>query len=467
LNGPHIPGNTVVVSVPNSTNVIISQAATASSTYTISYCAVNSFTGGTVVNGGTLQFVNNIYGGGTGPIALHGATLYLNGVGTGTTITCAGTNTLLTAGQPNTGFSLTGSGVLNLNIGGGGVFSPFGDWSGFSGTLNFLTGNWVRELNTVSFGSSNAVWNFGGTGGLYNRDGAATIYLGALFGGAGAALAGGQTGTPVTTYVVGGINTNSVFNGTIFDSGLGTALVFNGPGSLTLTGTNNYSGNTVVNGGTLIVNNPAGSGTGAGDVQVARGATLAGNGSIAGLVSIADGAILAPGNSAGTLTIGDGLVLGGGSVMNFELGTISGRVNIAGDLTLGGTLNLTNRAGFGAGTYTLFTYGGALSVGTLVIGTAPADYTCTIDTSVQGQVNLVVSLPQFGNLHATSNGLVLSGSGGVPGDTYYLLASTNLAAPQWTPVATNQFDPTGGFNLTNAVSPDSPMTFYKLQLIKP
>ena len=469
VNGPHVPGGTTVVSLLSSTSVQLSQPADVSSSYTFGFCAVNSFSGGTVVNGGTLQLANNPYGGGTGPIALNGATLYLNGVGTATTITCAGTNTLQTSGQPLTGFGLVGSGVLNLNIGGGGVFSPFGDWSGFSGTINFLTGNWLRELSTI-FGSSNAVWNLGSNGGIYNRDGATTVYLGALFGGASAVLGGGATGKPVTTYVVGGVNTNSVFNGTIFDGGLGTALIFNGPGSLTLTGaTNNYTGNTLVNAGTLIVNNVAGSGTGLGDVQIASGATLAGTGSISGLVSIADGATLAPGNSPGTLTVGDGLVLGDGSFMNFELGTVSDRVNVTGDLTFGGTLNITNLSGFGVGAYTLFTYGGQLSLGHLTFGTKPAGYNYSINTATSGQVKLIVAptnSPSFGNLATSGNNFVLSGNSGVPLGNYYVLGTTNLALPaaNWPRLLTNQFDASGNFLFTNAFGTNTAQQFYRLQL---
>jgi autotransporter-associated beta strand protein len=468
VNGPHIPGGTTVISILNSTNVLLSQPADVSSTYTFGFCAVNSFSGGTVVNGGTFQLVNNPYGGGTGPIALNGATLYLNGIGTGTTITCAGTNTLLTYGQPLTGFALTGSGVLNLNIGGGGVFSPFGDWSGFSGTINFLTGNWMRELSTI-FGSSNAVWNFGSNGGIYNRDGAATVYMGALFGGANTTLAGGQAGKPLTTYIVGGVNTNSVFDGTIVDGGLGTALIFNGPGSLTLTASNTYSANTIVNGGTLIVNNATGSGTGLGDLQIASGAGLAGSGSISGLVSIADGATLAPGNSPGTLSIGDGLVLGDGSTMNFELGTVSDSVNVTGDLTFGGTLNITNLSGFGAGAYTLFTYGGQLSFGRVTLGNKPAGYNYSINTGTPGQVKLVVTPatpPNFGSLSLSGGSLIFSGGNGVPLGNYYVISSTNLAFPltNWTRVATNQFDASGGFNFTNALDPNSPQSFYRLQI---
>jgi hypothetical protein len=61
---------------------------------------------------------------------------------------------------------------------------------------------------------------------------------------------------------------------------------------------------------------------------------------------------------------------------------------------------------------------------------------------------------------------VFSGTNGFAGDTYYVLTSTNLALPSsdWTRVATNVFDTTGSFSVTNTVPPNSPPTFYQLQL---
>jgi autotransporter-associated beta strand protein len=430
----------------------------------------NSYSGGTFVNGGTLQLVTNYYAAGTGPINLNGGTLFLNGVGTGNTVASVGTNTLQTYGQPDTGFSLVGSGVLNLTIGGGGVFSPGGDWSGFSGLINFTTANGLREGAGI-FGSSNAVWNLGAAGSIYNKSGGSTNYLGALFGGSAAGLSGATTAAAsLTTYVIGGINTNSVFNGTISDgAAAATTLVFNDPGSLTLTGNNTFSGGTTVNAGSLIVNNAAGNGTGSGPVSINPGATLAGNGTIGGQVSLAAGATLAPGsNGSGTLTITNDLGLNNASLLQFQLGTASDQVSVTGDLTLGGTLNISATAGFGPGTYTLFNYGGALSVGSVTIGTTPAGYNYTIDTSVQGQVNLVVTLPgvRFGTIRSTSAGLVMTGSGGAANATYYLLGATNLATPlsNWPRLLTNRLDANGNFNFTNAPTANSPKSFYRLQL---
>jgi autotransporter-associated beta strand protein len=428
----------------------------------------NSYTGGTYVNGGTLQLITNLYASGFGPINLNGGTLYLNGVGTGATITSAGTNSLVTYGQPYANFNLQGSGQLTVTLGGGGTFSPSGDWSGFNGTINFTTGNWLREVNTTAFGSAAAVWNFGVNGGINNKFGGATVSFGALFGGPATALAGSSTAPAnPTTYVVGGVNTNSVFNGTISDGASPTALVFNGPGSLTLTGNNPFSGNTTVDGGALIINSPVGSGTGSGTVTINGGATLGGNGIIGGQVSLAAGATLAPGsNGVGTLTITNSLGLNNGSTLDFQLGVGGSQVAVTGDLTLAGTLNLGATAGFGPGTYPLFTYGGALSVATLTIGTAPVGYTYSVDTSVAGQVNVIVTAPHFGSVQARANGLVLSGSGGTPNTSYYVLTTTNLATPpaDWIPVLTNQFDASGNFNFTNAFVPATQNQFYRLQI---
>ena len=428
----------------------------------------NSYTGGTYVNGGTLQLITNLFAGGFGPINLAGGTLILNGVGTGATITSTGTSSLITYGQPYATFNLQGSGQLTVTLGGGGTFSPSGDWSGFSGTINFTTGNWLRELNTTAFGSAAAVWNFGVDGGINNKYGGATVSFGALFGGPATALAGSSTAPAnPTIYMVGGVNTNSVFNGTISDGASPTSLVFNGPGSLTLTGNNTFSGNTTVNDGALIINSPIGSGTGSGSVTINSGATLGGNGTIGGQVSMAAGATLVPGsNGSGILTITNDLGLNNGSILQFQLGATSSQAFVTGDLTLGGTLNFSAAAGFGPGTYTLFNYGGSLSVGTLSLGTKPAGYNYTIDTSVLGQVNLVVSGPQFGKILTTANGLVLSGSGGPTNGTYYLLSSTNLTSPLtgWTRLSTNQFDANGNFNITNSLNKNFRQDFFRLQI---
>jgi fibronectin type 3 domain-containing protein len=66
----------------------------------------------------------------------------------------------------------------------------------------------------------------------------------------------------------------------------------------------------------------------------------------------------------------------------------------------------------------------------------------------------------------TVNGVnfTLSGSGGVPNSTNYILGSTNLTSPltNWMYLFTNQFDNSGNFNFTNSLVPGEPQFFYRL-----
>jgi hypothetical protein len=80
------------------------------------------------------------------------------------------------------------------------------------------------------------------------------------------------------------------------------------------------------------------------------------------------------------------------AIMTFTLGTNTNTVVVAQNLTLGGTLNVISGGGFTNTTYTLFTYGGIFTSNTVTIGTVPANSSCSIDSSVAGQVNLVVGI---------------------------------------------------------------------------
>ena len=203
---------------------------------------------------------------------------------------------------------------------------------------------------------------------------------------------GGTTGALGTNNVVN--NGTLTFNrsdalsygGVISGSG---RLVKLGGGALTLTGSNTFSGGTTVSNGTLLVNNTTGSGTGTGAVTVASAGTLGGTGVIAGPVTV--NGTLAPGSSVGTLTVSNNLVVNAGAVLAYELGATSDKTVVSSNLTLGGTLNVSDAGGFGAGTYTLFTYGGTLTYNGLSIGSAPSGYDYNISTNTAGQVNLVVT----------------------------------------------------------------------------
>lgn len=174
------------------------------------------------------------------------------------------------------------------------------------------------------------------------------------------------------------------------------ALSKSGAGTLVLAGNGaSYTGATSVAAGTLLVN-----GRLAGAVGVAGGATLGGTGTIAGNVNVADG-VLAPGaGGAGTLAIGGNLVLGAGARIAFDAGAanaaaspLNDLINVGGDLTLDGTLDVAATPGgaFGVGLYRLVNYGGALTDNGLALGAVPAGANVSIQTSVARQVNLIRS----------------------------------------------------------------------------
>ncbi len=261
---------------------------------------------------------------------------------------------------------------------------------------------------------------------------------------------------------------NNSFSGAFLGSG---PLAFSLPtgSSLTLQGNSSaFSGALTVNDGTLLVDNTAGSGTGSGVVTVLGAATLGGNGVIGGPLTV--NGTLAPGNSPGTLTVNNDLVINNGAVLQYQLGTSSDLTVVHGNLTLGGTLNIANSGGLGMANYPLFTYTGSLS-GNATLGTTPPGYSYYINTNTAGQVVLIAyspapTLPGFAAISSLGSNVVLSGRAGSTNGPYYMLTSTNLALPrnQWTRSAVGQFDSNGNFVFTNALGTNTPQRFYLLQL---
>src|SRR4029079_11718416 len=99
--------------------------------------------------------------------------------------------------------------------------------------------------------------------------------------------------------ITGSRDTSTIVSGPITDGGTaGSRLTKVGVGTLTLAGTNTYSGLTTVNAGTLSI-----TGSIAGAATVNSGARLNGTGTIGGMVTVNSGGKFAPGTSPGTITI--------------------------------------------------------------------------------------------------------------------------------------------------------------------
>ena len=149
--------------------------------------------------------------------------------------------------------------------------------------------------------------------------------------------------------------------------GTTASLEKQGSGTLTLNGTNTYTGASILIGGILLVN---GSLDAASAVTVDSG-PLGGTGSIGGSVTVSAAGNIAPGTSAGTLAIGGGLDVSAMAAstgkLRFELDALaatSDQIAVTGTLTVGvGALGFsdfefTDLGGLEIGTYTLVTSGG-------------------------------------------------------------------------------------------------------------
>ena len=306
---------------------------TKTNTATLTILTTNNYTGITAIGQGTLQIGNGIRGGALGTNGIQNAgTLALN---------LPGSNTFANAVSGPGNLVQASSGTLVLTASnsytGGTVIN--------AGTLQLNPGGWFGPGPITD--NSRLVFNSTGTASV------------------GALITGGGS------------------------------VTLAGAGTVALSGNNNYSGGTTINAGTLLVNNNNGSGLGGGPVIVNAGGTLGGTGVVGGPVTINNGGMFAPGNPVGILSISNQLTCGNGAIINFSLGTNSDGAVISGNLTLSGTLNISAGTGFNTGTYTLFTYGGTLNLGTLTI-ILPANSSATLDTSTPGQVNLTVNALQAG-----------------------------------------------------------------------
>jgi len=460
----------------------------------------NLYSGGTLISNSTVYPGNigaNSAAWGTGPITLAGGTIQFNGYGSRDSGNGWGgcTNTInVPAGQPGTlllparfGYAspfsspLTGSGTLNVTV--EYVRDYFtGDWSAFTGRINvsapasgsgayYTTGDF-RINNTYGYANAAIYLNNGVN--LYNINAnGQTTDIGELGGGTTAYIGAGGSSNP--TWRIGARNTTNTYAGTIADAGV-TSLIKTGTGMLILSGVNNtYSGGTTVNGGTLTVSNPTGSATGSGVVTVNSGGTLAGGGIISGTVTVNSGGAFMPGNPLGVLILSNNLVLAANSTTYVQVRhspPTNNVVQISGQLTEGGTLNVADlgSGGFNVGdSFRLFnagSYAGTFSSYSLPSLTGNLVWnTYTLNTS--GTLSVVVlNQPTIAGLAIDNGNVIIGGSGGVNSWPYYLLVSTNLslAPAQWTRVATNQFDASGNFVITNAMNPNWPQTFYRLQL---
>jgi autotransporter-associated beta strand protein len=453
----------------------------------------NTYSGGTIVSGGTLTF-GQISGLGTGPVSVsNGASLFVGTQNIGNPITLAGGTIRslsdLATFTANGGVNLTANSafvikfhdtteIINIattkmtGVGGfsltdqnnGYAFAPgspvllfsvpcdyAGDTTLTSGTLR------MNALNAMPFGAGkgnvilNGAANPTGTNvaGILDLNGFNTSING-LSGTANAVLGvvKNSSGT-VATLTVGNGDATSIFSGAIINGTGALALVKTGAGTFTLAGANTYSGATTVSGGTLLVNGSIGASS---TVTVLTTGTLGGTGTIGG---------------AATYNTGSSAVLTLGSPLTFSSSLI---------VSNGANVHLVLSNNVPVGTNTLATYNVTGSSGTFAStpvidsGSLAGGTTGTIVTSgglVQLQVTAAASstppsFPPGGVSVLPGGGISLVATGAV-GGTYSLWATTNLALTPvtntWT-LLTNGTITTSPFTNIDLTATNYPQRFY-------
>jgi autotransporter-associated beta strand protein len=313
---------------------------------TLTLSGANTYGGGTTINEGSTLVVGNAGVLGSGALTLNGGT-------TGVAVNFNGSfsvgNNIAASGDPTYNV-LTGN-TVNLT----GVLSGSGDVvvneaTGYAGTLilsgtNTYTGPTVVNAGTLQAGSTNA---FGNNSAVTVAGGAALDlagYSNAIGSLAGAGVVTNSGGA--ATLTTGGDNTSTIFSGTIGDGAGALALTKTGTGLLLLTGSNTYSGATLVSGGTLQVDGSIASSS---LTTVQSGAALSGTGTV-GATMVQNGATFAPGNgTAGTsINVSGSLAFQSGAVYLVQVSPASASfASVGGAATLG---DATVGAVFANGSY--------------------------------------------------------------------------------------------------------------------
>ncbi|CAB3866580.1 hypothetical protein LMG3410_02572 [Achromobacter aegrifaciens] len=363
----------------------------------------NRHSGGTTVNAGDLS-LGNAAALGTGMLTVTGNTqldtagpMRLgNTVNVDGALTVAGNNSLILDGQLNGNGTLRKTGANDLSLtGSANTFSGMIDLQG--GSLTTAGNNALGQNATanVAAGANLFITNLARLASL-NGNGTVTV----------------SNGNNLT---IGANGANSNFGGQLDGKGW---LTKSGTGSLVLSGNNTLTGQTSVSAGSLWVDGSLAST----NVMVYSGAALGGTGSIAGDVTLMGGAALKL-TDGYTLSVG-GLQLGTNSIVNASLGAPAlgggtALVDVTGNLTLGGTLNISDAGGFGTGVYRLMNYGGSLTNNGMNFGYLPGNVQAadlTLQTAVDKQINLLVAAPnvtvQFWDGSQTvGNGAIEGGNG--------------------------------------------------------
>ena len=379
--------------------IISGSGALTQSSGTLTLSSINTYTGGTTVNGGTM---NLGIGGQTGAIRNNltinpGATVNLTvgdalGYPPGSIVTVIN----IVGGNLNNSSGGNEAFTTVFNLTGGTISSTGGYYNlnGSSAAISSLATNVISTISApiglrasglvistsvgtvpggIDLNISGVMGDLQGSGFTWTKSGAGTLQLsgvntntGAVTISAGTLQIGGSGKLGNGSYAANILNNGNLkysstaaqtLSGIISGNG---SLTENGPGTLTLLGSDTYIGNTTVNSGNLTLGT-GGSIANTANISINNGATL--NATVAGLTlgasqtltgqgtlqgNLTVNGTLAPGGGIGTLTCNNNVNLQAGSTtvlsLNKTLGT-NDQLRVLGSLAYGGTLRITNLSG--------------------------------------------------------------------------------------------------------------------------
>lgn len=321
----------------------------------------NNYTGGTIIKGGAVALSSDLanvsgLGGGDTVTLAGGALVMYNSTSTDNTsmwnikVPAGNTGAINVDGRSLITGSISGEGQLNY-------MTPYtfnilaSDLSKFFGTLNVTTdadGGLLALYSSKSY--SNTKFNlYNNVTMLYRVNSDQFIEIGDLTGMSKSVLGAGGTSAGTITWQIGARSSNSSFNGMITDaqySGVGAKAVIRkvGTGVWTLTNSNTYTGGTIIENGTIMVNNNAGSALGTGSVQVLANGILSGYGNVSADVLVSESGAVEPGDGVGTLTINN-VSFANGAVLSVDVDKVNNKndlLSVSGALTMNGILKVNS-----------------------------------------------------------------------------------------------------------------------------
>lgn len=412
-----INGGSASITVQNSTQMFFYNASTAGSA-TI-----------TATNSGTIRFHDTSTLGNATVLLTNGANLeFLNASTAGNAIinnnsggggiffsnsSTAGHATITNNSTNQLYFNHTST-AGHAAITNGGILRFLNSSTAGSATITTINGGLTIFNDTSSGGSARLIANAGGEFSFESLTSAATT--------AGSIEGAGTFDLGSKTLTVGGNGLSTTVSGVIEDSGEVGSLVKTGAGTLTLSGTNFYSGATTVDAGTLRVDSSIENSSG---VTVNNGGTLTGIGTV-GNTTVNSGGTLAAGNGAATsLTVIGSLALQSGAFYMVQINpATSSFANVTGAATLNGaTLQATYANGaYVSKQYTILTAGSINGTfGSLVDTNLPANFHTTVSyDATHAYLNLILNFGIPGNINgnqqAVGNALTdfFNSTGGIP-----------------------------------------------------